>query len=282
MDTLKIKAFLAVSKYGSFSKAAEEFSYTPSAFSHIADSLEEELGVKLFNRTHSGVEITHAGRELVKYFENILYAEKLLLSRAKEVSSDAKSVKIGAYSSVSKYFLPKLIKGFKEQYPEIKLSMTVSDNLVRLFEAGHIDIMISSEDEVRDCLWLELFTDPFVAVVPANTFHNRKEITSVELQEYPLIYAKTKFIEENFDLNKFREVINVDTEDYNSIISMIKEGVGVAILPMLEVKSHSKGVKVLKLDGQKYTRTLGINYKKSAVKNKSLNSFIEFVKKYQS
>ncbi len=280
MDTLKIKAFMAVNKYGSFSKAAEEFSYTPSAFSHIADSLEEELGVKLFNRTHSGVEITHSGKELMKYFENVLYSEELLLSRAKEVSNDAKSVKIGAYSSVSKYFLPKLIKGFKAEQPQIKISMTVSDNLVRLFDAGHIDIMISGKEDNKDYLWLELFTDPFVAVVPSEWFVGVKEVSNEQLQKYPLIYTKTKFIEENFDLKKFKEVIDVDTEDYNSVISMVKEGVGVAILPMLEVKNHSKGVKVLKLDGQKYTRTLGLNYKKSALKNKSTCSFIEFIKKY--
>ena len=46
MDTVRIKAFLLAVKYGSFSKAAEELSYTPSALSHIADAMEEETGAK--------------------------------------------------------------------------------------------------------------------------------------------------------------------------------------------------------------------------------------------
>ena len=78
MDTLKIKAFLLVSKYKNFSLAAKELSYTPSALSHIADSLENELGVKLFNRTRKGVEITEDGKKLYDYFLKVAKAEEEL------------------------------------------------------------------------------------------------------------------------------------------------------------------------------------------------------------
>ena len=47
METMKIKAILAAAKYQTLSRAAEDFSYTPSALSHMADAFEEELGVKL-------------------------------------------------------------------------------------------------------------------------------------------------------------------------------------------------------------------------------------------
>ena len=71
MDTNKIKMFLLTEKYKSFSKTAEEFSYTPSAISHIADSLEEELGVKLFIRSRKGVELTEAGLKQIKAAKRI-------------------------------------------------------------------------------------------------------------------------------------------------------------------------------------------------------------------
>ena len=51
MDTLKIKIVLAAVKHGSLSRAAEEFSYTPSAFSHTLKSFEESLGVSIFKRS---------------------------------------------------------------------------------------------------------------------------------------------------------------------------------------------------------------------------------------
>ena len=62
-----------MAKYKNFSLAAKELSYTPSALSHIADSLENELGVKLFIRTRKGVEITDDGKMLYEKFLKIAF-----------------------------------------------------------------------------------------------------------------------------------------------------------------------------------------------------------------
>ena len=75
METSKIKGLLLAAKYQSLSRAAEEFSYTPSALSHIADALEEELGVKLLSRTHAGVSLTEEGILLKEKMEAVLRAE---------------------------------------------------------------------------------------------------------------------------------------------------------------------------------------------------------------
>ena len=75
MDTLKVKLFLLVEKYKSFSAVANDFSYTPSAISHMADSLERELGVKLFYRTNKGVNLTDDGRKLYDGFLALSKAE---------------------------------------------------------------------------------------------------------------------------------------------------------------------------------------------------------------
>jgi DNA-binding transcriptional LysR family regulator len=64
MDTLKVKVFLQIAQHKSFSKVARDLSYTPSALSHMADALEKELKLQLFERTYRGVELTEAGRKL--------------------------------------------------------------------------------------------------------------------------------------------------------------------------------------------------------------------------
>ena len=69
MDTTRIKAILLAAKYKNLSRAAEEFSYTPSALSHMADALEAELGVKLLLRTRAGVSLTEAGEQLKEKME---------------------------------------------------------------------------------------------------------------------------------------------------------------------------------------------------------------------
>ena len=73
MDIAKIKVVLLALEKKSFSKAAEELSYTPSALSHIADSLESELGVKILNRTFTGIELTENGK--------IIYIERYVSNK---------------------------------------------------------------------------------------------------------------------------------------------------------------------------------------------------------
>ena len=64
MDTFKVKAIIAAVQHKSLSRAAEEFSYTPSAFSHMAAAFEKELGVQIFHRHSKGVELTEAGKAI--------------------------------------------------------------------------------------------------------------------------------------------------------------------------------------------------------------------------
>ena len=77
MDTLKIKTILSAVENKSFSKTAETLSYTPSALSHMADSLEQELGVKLLKRTPKGVELTENGEKLKDKMQAVLDAEDM-------------------------------------------------------------------------------------------------------------------------------------------------------------------------------------------------------------
>ena len=88
MDTKKIKAILSAVEHKSFSKAAEELSYTPSAMSHIADGLEQELGVKILIRSPFGVFLSPEGKELYEYMVAILEAEKKLMSASLAMSKE--------------------------------------------------------------------------------------------------------------------------------------------------------------------------------------------------
>lgn len=111
MDTFKIHATLAAVKHKSLSKAAEEFSYTPSAFSHIAAALEEELGVTLLKRSSTGVEWTPEGEQLRPFLEAIIRDEDALKNAAAAFSSaKTKELRIGIYSSMSRNFLADILK----------------------------------------------------------------------------------------------------------------------------------------------------------------------------
>jgi len=263
MDSTKAKIFLLVEKYKSFSKVAEEFSYTPSAISHIADALEDELQIKLFKRTNKGVDITKEGSELMPHFEAILRAEDELKKSAEAISQNKKySLKIGAYSSIALYLLPEILQSFKRSYPQIKTTILVDDNMHNWLEDKTVDIIFADDLlGVKKCY--PFMEDEFVAVVPKDEFSDVEEIDLNDLYSYPFIYNGDKTLDNYLDCSRFKEVIPVKSIENSSVVYMVKEKLGVTILPSLSAKIFVDGVKSIKLTPS-LSRTIGLVYDKKS------------------
>ena len=88
MEVIKARALLCAIKNRSLKKAAEELDYTPSAMSHMADSIEEELKVKILVRTHKGITLTKEGEKLLPFFEALVKAEDSLISNAESFNKN--------------------------------------------------------------------------------------------------------------------------------------------------------------------------------------------------
>ena len=259
MDTIKIRTFLLIEKYKKFSKVAEEFSYTPSAISHIADSLEDELGIKLFNRTNKGINLTTEGYKLYDKFLSIINAEEALFNATSSlIKQKDYSLRIGTYSSIAHHFLPSLLQSFKKSYPTVKTTITVDDYMQNWIEKGKVDVILADQLIGSDA-WQPLMDDEYVAVVPKIEAFSKKEITTEELYTHTVIKPDEANLNNYLDYSKFRDVIEVKSIENNSIIYMVKENLGITILPKLSIKSLPPGVKALKLN-PKITRTIGIVY----------------------
>ena len=63
MDTRKLESLIAAAELGSFTKAAQILGYTQSGLTHMMKSLEQELGVQLLVRSHTGISLSHAGKQ---------------------------------------------------------------------------------------------------------------------------------------------------------------------------------------------------------------------------
>ena len=144
MDTFKIKAVLTAIKLGSLSKAAEEISYTPSAFSRMLTSLEEELGISVLTRSSNGVKLSEAGKALYPHFVSLVKEEEALLEAAKDFNSKADhTLCVATYPSISRNLLSKTIKDFHALYQNIKLSIKVIDDPTGILENGEADIIFA-------------------------------------------------------------------------------------------------------------------------------------------
>lgn len=279
MDTFKIRAVLAAAELGSLSRAAEKFSYTPSAFSHMLGAFEDELGVRIFNRSSRGVSLTEEGKRLYPDFLRIAESERNILSTVRETVENQKyKLRIATYSSISRSFLSFLIKEFSEAHPNIELYITVADRVSDFLSEDKADIVFADGNSLDGGEWTALAEDRCYAIAPIGLLGDRTEITREELYAHPYLSMDEAYMDGYFDVERFEKRIHFHSDDDLSVIHMVKQGFGIAVLPELMLRGNAAGVSVLSLSPA-LSRTIGFAYKKHAgYIFPALSEFIRYVK----
>ena len=278
MDTLKIKIVLAAAKHKSLSRAAEEFSYTPSAFSHALSAFEKQLGVRIFKRSSVGVELTHEGKRIIPYFEAVIAAEKELFDAAKGFRDNKRyELKIATYSSISRNYLTTQLKEFRERNRDIDFSVSVADDLRGWLEDGRADIVFADEKVLFNNGFVPIIEDKYYVIAPTEWFTGRECVGREELYEYQYIDTDDAFLKGYFENERFSERIYFKSEDDLSVINMVKEGMGFTVLPELVLKENMRGVTVLRLE-PRLSRRLGFAYKKNPLEAVALSRFVNYLK----
>lgn len=138
----ELTVFVAVVESGSFSRAAEQLELANSAVSRTIKRLELKLGVSLLNRTTRQLSLTEEGEHYFKRVQHILQemlaAENELIERQQTPKG---LLRIDAATPVVLHLLTPLIKSFRQQYPEITLSLVSSETFINLIERK-VDIAI--------------------------------------------------------------------------------------------------------------------------------------------
>lgn len=276
MDTEKIEVLIRAIELGSLSKAAKEFLYTPSAVSHILDAIEKEIGIKFIKRTHWGIEVEKGCEEIVANLQKIVDIKKKTCRLATDIKKQENVLTVATYASLSKHILTKIIKGFNKTNPDIHINILVCDSIKDAYDEGVADLFIGERVE-DDCLWDELMVDKYVAVFPKRPKGYKESIEIEELSSYPFIQVKDKKISKYIENTKIENIIYVDSHDDSSVIHMVKEGLGVSVLPTLSVCDEDIDFLELK-PGLK--RVLGLIYKKDYMNHLPLKELINYIKKF--
>lgn len=131
-------SFLSVARHQSFRAAADELGLSPSAVSHAIKQLEQRLKIRLFNRTTRSVSLTEAGRSL---FDRLQPAFKEFQSMLDEVNnfrdSPTGTLCINAARVATRVFLIPLLADFSRRYPDIRVEISSSDQLIDIVKQGY-------------------------------------------------------------------------------------------------------------------------------------------------
>ena len=147
MNLRFIEAFVWVARLRSFKAAAEKLHTTQTAISARIATLENQFGVKLFERDKRTVVLTHSGEELLKYAEQLLGISARMMEAVADRSSYGGTVSIGAIEIVVHTWLPGLLQLFRQSFPkasvEIHSYMTADlhDELLK----GNIDVAFTAQ-----------------------------------------------------------------------------------------------------------------------------------------
>jgi len=276
VDLFKIKTFLRAVELGSMSKAAQEMEYAPSALSHMMHALEQEVGLTLMKRSPSGITLTENGQKLLPLFQAVVDSENAIHVTAKKLAGSQNIIRIGTYSSVAKAILPKIIKTFNEEHPQTKISVTVANRFSNKLVDSKLDVVLATRGETANSQWVPLWDDTYVILAKEDWLPGKEEVALEEVEDFTFIMPSISVVEQ-LCRDRFRDIMEVSSDDDTSLISMVKEGLGITILPYLSVCGGFEGVRHLKLNPS-VVRTLGLTYYKNNMTPICLQ-FVEHIKK---
>ncbi len=241
IDLNAYKTFYLVARYKSFTKAAQELYISQPAVTQTIKKLEEQLNIKLFNRSSNGaITLTAAGEVVYYYAEkifNLAIANKTVVEQARDASFEV--INIGVPTHIGSFYLVKYLKMFNEKYPNVKFNIInkKSDEMITMLKKRELDIVIDTNmDDFRDDLISTIkildLDSCFVCSEKYKDIADKKKIELNELMKYPLILPGETTSNRKMIDYKFKEkgiVLKPLIEANSSSISrqLIIEGVGI-------------------------------------------------------
>lgn len=255
MNLTQLRALIAVADAGSFTAAAEAVGVTQSGLSQALAALEEALGVKLLVRQRHGVELTAFGeRALVHARAAFDHLDAIRQEATKATGTETGSLRIAAFPSVFATILPPLLRRFRSLHPSIEVVLLETDDreVERWLETGSIDLGVVLNPLLESGA-VPIGQDAWVGVLPAgHKLARRATLSLAELVVEPFVlatggchvHACTLAEASGLSLSDVR----MEVRDWTSAIALVREGVGVAIVPESTLPEKRKGLRVARLE----------------------------------
>lgn len=260
-------ALQKIIELGGFTKAADALGYTQSSISQMIASLENELGIKLLTRSRHGVKLTIEGAELFPFIERSIYQYRSMQEKANEIKGiETGIIRVGIISSVTCHWMPQLINGFKEEYPNVQFLFHQGDYTLipEWIASGQIDFGFVNPLAGTNLKTKTVKSGEMLAVLQKN--HPLAKKKSIQLQDIaaePYILLEEGHYSEPmaaFEAAGIQPNIQYTIHDDYAIMMMVEAGLGVSILAELILRRTNYDIVCLPIDPP-ITRTLAVGYK---------------------
>lgn len=244
METRQLRVFSVLAEELHFGRAARRLGISQPALSLAIRGLENQLGVKVFARDRRKVELTGAGKSLLRDTAGILRSVEDAIRNVRQTGSGfTGSLNIGFVTPVEYAFLPSLIRKFRKRYPQINLNLheMMTDEQAEKLRAGMLDIgFVSAPLSLKGFEALEVLSDTLILAIPADDPLARIKGTPVisdlkdrNLVVFPRVIAPALHdaLISAFTQSRIVPLITQEARQSQTIVSLASAGLGIGIVP---------------------------------------------------
>ena len=291
MTLTELKYIVAVARERHFGKAADACYVSQPTLSVAVKKLEEELDVKLFERSANEVSVTPLGEDIVRQAQSVLDQAAAIREIAKRGKNPLIGpLTLGVIYTISPYLLPDLVRQMIQRSPQMPLMLqeNFTVKLLEMLRTGEIDCAIMAEPFPDTGLAVaQLYDEPFLAAVPSNhSLASHKTVTAQELKSETMLLLGTghcfrdhvlevcpEFARFSSDAEGIRK--SFEGSSLETIKHMVAAGMGVTLVPRLSVpkealetrpkrrKEDHAFVKYIPFDGDPPTRRVVLAWRRS-------------------
>ena len=282
----QLRALIAVADCGNFSEAAWRLGLTQPTVSHAIANLEAELGVILLIRGRQGAKLTPAGEEILLHSHEILRSLTLMQQSAdRHKGLQGGQVRVATFRSAAAQLLPEAVANLGRDLPDISITITEhydTPYVEQALRAGTADIGITILPAADDLeVWMSFEDDYLVLLAPDSDWSDRHVdwafLTTTPLIVYPEDNSCFHTVKNYFQQAGYRLEPRYQFRETSTILNMVAQSLGTAIIPRLSTHTVPAGVKLAKLPSP-LTRQVGVTVLADALQTPAVFAFLDVLK----
>lgn len=275
MENFRLKVFRAVAKHLNFRRAGEELSLTQPAVTMQVKSLEQHLGVQLFDRSGTRISLTPAGTTLLKYARKIDALETVALADVSRFAGEQRGeLRIAASLTIAQYVLPHLLGSFQQQHPQVRLYVTTcnTEQVLERLVARQVALGFIEGPALRRDVRAEVFLEDEIVLMvpPAHEWTEGASVEPAELKDERLLMRErgsgTRRVVE-MSLQKSGIAVKqlnlaMEFDSTEGIITAVEAGLGIGFASLLSISKELQlgTIRVVPIRGVRITRPLSMTY----------------------
>lgn len=280
--------FEAVAECENYHLAAEKLFISQPSLSRAMASLEEELGVQLFEKEGRGIVLTKAGHLFLEYVQKITTLCHIATEKMKELSVDGGRIDIAYVFPLANQYMPHKVRKFLERSENKNVTFSIfqgsTTQIMEKMRSGQVDVGFCGYEPNNDEMeYFPIANQKMIIIVPKEHPLAAYDAASVtELTRYPVIGYERKCWLGKFTADLYRRLgvepnIVFECPDENSIQALVQENFGIAIIPRVDTLDEER-VKALEIEDTTLVNRIFMVWRKGHYMLPATIRFIEYMK----